>query len=736
MSKTSINKETRQHKKVISTEPTQTTKERQSEIDSTQVSKPSILSVMKYAFKNFNTIRAIQARDKARIPIFLANIEIGKLTVDNPIYRQRVDEYNQAVIEYYKGKFLSTQASRKHDKKLWKKAFTGFKKGTKIGKNLLDALKQGSTDPLYSEQIAIESNGTEIKFADGVPLVPEVTPIIILQGSDYEMGYQYAQQLIQVFGSWILENETGRSFSDKQKNCMHLWEAEHRKYTPWLTEFINGWVKGANDSGVPISYEDVLFLWVGDREPAKDFLSQEGLPEIPPLACSGMAAWGRATPDGKLVTGTSGDHDLSYQVIIVAFPNDGNAFIYSAFGATGAIAGAGTMWFFGHPAMNSKGLVYVHHGGGPKFLEPKKYWGYGVRRAASVIHILRCADSAKEAFNMEMAMPIGDIGNGDQATVGGFYVDDNYGYIIEGKKDPLAIRETGLMGETDFLYANNSAIHPDAVKSEWMSSTKNQWIWDSHGGWRPKNPVGMTKSLGLFFRWASGRLSTSDMMTRGMMMGYTNSCERNKYMFEMLDRAKGQINIEYLKMMYLKGGKLPEGNWKEIVKRYKKTGDWGQISTGHASNALVAVTKPSEGLFCLFTGPAKRGLTPLLPGSILPIYSETNAFWEIILSSNPAGVTAYAKERAKENINQAINEFNKLKTGSAAYNNLIEVLETAQSELKAGVAHEKSAEKTVDNESLYNWARATRSYTRSQVRARQVYNALVPPPDNPVRPNT
>ncbi|MGW8181631.1 MAG: hypothetical protein ACWGQW_23115, partial [bacterium] len=368
-----------------------------------------------------------------------------------------------------------------------------------------------------------------------------------------------------------------------------------------------GWVQGALDIGVSMSYDDVMYLWVGDTPPASDFLSQDGLPEIPPIACSGMAAWGRATEDGKLVTGSSGDHDLSYQVVIMAYPDDGNAFLYSSFGATGAIAGGGDMWFFGHPAMNSKGVAYVHHGGGPKFLEPKKYWSYGVRRAASVIHILRYADTAKQALDFEMNMPIGDVGRGDQATVGGFYADDNYGYVIESRKEPVAIREAGLMGETDFLYANNSVVHPDAINSEWMSSSKDSWVHDPHGGWKPKNPTGMTKSLGLFLQWASGRLSTSDMMIRGMMMSYDNSAKRNLFMYNMLDAGKGKVNQEYMKMMYRKGGKLPEGSFDKIVKEYKKTGNWGEISTAHASNAITTVMKPSEGLFSLCTGPAKAG---------------------------------------------------------------------------------------------------------------------------------
>ena len=657
-------------------------------------------------------------------------MEIGKLDNTSPIYNQRADEYNQAVIAYYKGKFLSTEASKKRDRKLWKVAFQSFKEANWIGNKLYHALINGSSKPIHISQVVFGKNGTELKFADGVPLIPEVTPIIILKGSDYQMGYQYAQQLVQVFGAWILQNKAHKSFSNQQKNHLKLWEDEHRKYTPWLLDFVKGWVQGANEVGVEMSYEDVLYLWVGDRAPSKDFLTQEGLPQIPPLACSGLAAWGHATPDGKLVTGSSGDHDLSYQVIIVAYPDDGNAFIYSAFGATGAIAGAGDLWFFGHPAMNSRGVAYVHHGGGPKFLEPKQYWGYGVRRAASVVHIMKFAYSAKDALEMELAMPIGDVGSGDQGTVGGFYADDNYGYVIEGRKDPVAIREAGLMGETDFLYANNSAIHPDVVKSEWMSKTKDQWIWDPHGGWKPKKAVGMTKSIGLFLQWASGRLSTNEVMLRGMMMGYANSCERNNYAFSKLDYAKGKIDPEYLKMMYRNGGILPEGSWRKIVKNYKKTGDWGKISIGHASNALIAIMKPSEGLFSLCTGPAKRGLSPLLPGSNLPIFNETNSFWEIKLSSSPSGVAEYAKKRAQEYIADALAVLTKLEATNSAYKSLKHLLNQAQSELKEGKAYEDSAEATVDNEALYNLAKATRSYTRAQVKAKQVFNALIPPPEN------
>ena len=45
----------------------------------------------------------------------------------------------------------------------------------------------------------------EIEFVDGAPMPPNVRPAIICSGSDYEMGYQYFNQLITIHGwEWWL----------------------------------------------------------------------------------------------------------------------------------------------------------------------------------------------------------------------------------------------------------------------------------------------------------------------------------------------------------------------------------------------------------------------------------------------------------------------------------------------------------------------------------------------------
>ena len=43
---------------------------------------------------------------------------------------------------------------------------------------------------------------TEVPYAGEVPLVPNVRPVIVLQGSDYDMGHQHAQQIVQIFGTY------------------------------------------------------------------------------------------------------------------------------------------------------------------------------------------------------------------------------------------------------------------------------------------------------------------------------------------------------------------------------------------------------------------------------------------------------------------------------------------------------------------------------------------------------
>jgi len=650
-----------------------------------------LLGLLRFAAKNARYFRAMRLKDRVRTALCLANIEIAKLDPSARAYAARVRELDAAVIALHQGKWHAT-AGR------WREAFRALRRARRLARALARRLRGRGRDEGDLEPERLESHGTEIDFAGDVPLVPSITPIIVLQGSDFEMGRQYAQQLVEIFGRWILERHAGTPLSAAELDELGRWEEQHRRHTPWLLELCRGWAAGAAEAGVPMSYAQVLDLWVGHRPPAADYLGGPGLPELPPLACSGVAAWGRATTDGRLVTGSTGDHDLSFQVTLVAFPERGNAFIYSPFGATGEIGGAGAIYFFGHPGINSKGLAYVHHGGGPKLLEPRRTWGYGIRRAASVIHALRFCDDAREAQRLESSWPIGDVGFGDQNTVGGFWADDHYGYVCESRREPLAIREAGMLGETDFLYANNSVAHPRAIESEWLAKDRELWTWDAHGGFRPKVATGMKKSLGLFLAFASGRLSTSELLGRGMRYAYTNSCARNRYLFHAMQARLGRVDVDAMKEVYRTGGTLPAGPWRRVVRDFTARGVWGDVSAAHASNAMTVVTKPGEGRYCLCTGPARRGLAPMMPNAALAIRGETNAFWEIRLGAEPAAMVREAAALARDLVARA-------GTG------LVE-LAPALAELAAGDA-------VALDGSVAALSRALRCYTRAQVRAQQ-----------------
>ena len=648
----------------------------------------------------------------------LVNVELGKLDPLDPLRIQRTREYNEAQALYYCGKWYAQRGMESGSKSDWATSKRYFKRASRLQKRLVGALKSRKKGRLLRKISPLERKGTEIPHYNEVPLVPSVTPVIVLQGTDREMGAQYAIQMAEIFGLWTLE-KCHYDFSAADLRELRRWEAEHRQHTPEIIEFCHGWVEGAKTLGVNLSYDEVLNLWVGHEPPATSPLNTDaGLPGLPPIACTSLATWGSASLDGKLVAGATGDHDLTYQATVVVYPETGNPFMHTVFGVYGTSPTVGPHWFFGHPGMNRAGVAYVHHGGGPKILEPRSTWGYGLRRTASVWHALRTVNSAAEARALEEAWPIGDIGKGDQATVGGFYADDNYGYVIESRKSPLAIREAGLMGERDFLYANNSAMHPEAIQSEWMQVKADDWHWDEEGGWRPKHPKGMTKSLGMLFKWFSGSMNMSTVVADGLMFAYWNSYNRNVFGRRMAEKLHGTFDEEVMQAFYRTGGSLPEGDWNKAVAEYKKTGEWGQISMAHSSNAFVAVMKPSENKFSLCTGPAERGVTPISPDLAISIHDETNAFWDLELAETPQEMAEKALRLATELIEDAEDALRQLPDEKTIQEQASEWLKDAELELK-------SANRPFRDQNQL--ALRIRQATRAQVRARQVIQLLNPP---------
>ncbi len=647
-----------------------------------------------------NELKAYLAMSPVKTEILRASLLIARLAPDAPLRDLRTFEVDEAMKFLHLARMTASKATRTRSKADWKKSKEYFASARRIALAVRTSLEKADSQPIAITACASGKIGDEIETADGIPLVPSIMPVVFLSGSDRELGSQYAVQICGIFGNWILERKAGRFYSETELGILAKWEAELAEHAPEIISFAEGMAEGARELGIQLSYQNALEIWTGALPPESDYLGAGGvrMSTVPPLACSGVAAWGKATADGKLVTGSAGDFDPTFTVTMVVWPQTGNPYIYTPFGATGDVPALGSVNMFGHPGMNIKGLAYVHHGGTPKMIEPKDSWGYGLRRAPAVMHILRFADTARQALHMELSFPIGDVGI-DSGTCGGFWADNNWGFVLESRTDPVLVREAGLMGESDFLYSANSALHPEAGRHGWLAREREKWNWDTNGGWLPRK-FSFYHKLGLV---------------------YYGSAQRCKAFFATLDENKGKLDFQTMVDCYRKGGTLPQGSWKAASKAWFRDGSWGRLSPGNASNGILAFTKPSEGRYSVCIGQLEHGIAPTSPlfASINPVRGGTFAFWDLHLQVTPDESLKRAAFDAQSLAAKA-EEFLKIKGGtSPAMDRSSEYLREARTQLAEGFRRLRLALDSDGREKLALIASSTTSFLRSQVKSRQ-----------------
>jgi len=571
--------------------------------------------------------------------------------------------------------------------------------------------------------------GPEIEFVDGVPIFPWARPVVILQGSDFEMGYQYSQQLAQIFGAWILEL-LDCDFSDNQLRALKGYEWYIKKHAPEMIGFFEGMVAGAENRGVPLTYEQVLAQFClgvhkdGYLETPAD---QAGYPEELEKAqlsfrgpiekksqentqskCGSVAAWGTATKDGKVITSGSSDGDDHFNVTIICFPEDGNAYIHTPYYAVGPWISAG-----GHSGMNDKGLVYVHHGVTQTAQEQGKKPRFGIQSDIAIRHTLRYASNAEEAVKMTLSYETtGDFAGGGYYGTGGFWVDkDGSAFVIERSDDPAIIRKPGDCGEKDFMYATNTLL------SKELGGEGQEYI--EHGGWLKE-----------------GTVPCRDF-----------SVSRNLYVYNLFSDYHGQIDLEFMKMVWrFRSGPLPvEAHpdvWEKKAMDHYAKGDCEWWTTlGHVTNAYVTITIPEDKLYLLSTTYAAKQPTLSHPkgfhGARWLAYA-TRAFFRLKLAASPAEVMQAAKYQAEIDLFLAERELRKLDYQNPAYAPLDDIFNQAIIEWTKGDFWRGPdsigftlTKKPSKEEGIYYWAKATRAFVRCQLLARKVYNALIPPPTRP-----
>jgi hypothetical protein len=539
----------------------------------------------------------------------------------------------------------------------------------------------------------------EISFRGEVPLPPNVRPVIIVKGSDYDMGYQYYQQLVQIFGKWVASHHregyvtsgikrfTGpcvmyelkhKEFNDDEVTTLKKWEAQFIKHTPEMIDLYKGMAAGATDAGIPLSYLDVLAHFTGYSSP----FSSVGC-EAPPVgACSGFASWGSTTKAGNLICASNGDDQENYfSTTIIAFPETGNNFIYSPYD----VVAFG--WSPCHPGMNNKGLAYVHHGGGTHGNEQLGS-GIGIPRGVAVLHTLRFANNASEALNMQLAYPRG-------IKAGGIWADvEGNAFCIECR-DPEVVRRPGYLEENDFIFATNNCVSKElGCEGE---------VYVPHAGWL--GPHSMSIS----------------------------SIPRNLEMWNMLHHYQGKVDLEFAKMIYRFSGEAPDyPTLEEASAAYLSTmgKGWDQ-KICNLLNSVVGIMLPdngNDGLYHVSTGCAARVAYPLipLPDGLSYNIDATYSFYQLKLDSDPEQVVMSARTQAQYDLyytNVELRKLNYLNDGYAALDRLFNqaVTEWFSGEYYLSLV---ISDMTTGHESIYYYAKALRAFTRCQALGRQVYNAF------------
>ena len=506
-------------------------------------------------------------------------------------------------------------------------------------------------------------------------LPPSILPIVILQGSDYEMGAQYGRQAAAYIqttreAKWA---SALREFSrDDIERALQANQHYIKKFTPEWIEFMRGMADGSTTAGYPLTYRDVLLMNMTLPKPETSHFPEgaEGA-SLPPKRCSVCSAWDSATADGRLIgIDTLDSPEMMTAVLIAAFPDRGNAYL------CGADAGE----IGDHFLMNDRGLFLGNSGGGGSPRDEDN--DYGLCWACSLPYLVRFCDTAVEARDRLLNWHINIPEN--------FHLVDVHGqaFVVEKTAALQCVRKPGDFGERDFLFSTNNYL------CEKMRVTKKGDFVGGHGGY------------GAY------------------------AAPRNKMIWDLLHNYHGRIDLDFAKMILRFPGEAPpyppENGWDAMFCR--------------PSNLWTAVVRPhdgDEGIAHICTGPVGRVLHASLAsdGSVMrPTYhyaAGTHTFYRLRLAAGPDALAAAALTAAEEEIAAAYEKLMFLNFRDTGYTGLSALYGKAVEESQLARNRLHQARLAAGGRALALYARSASLATRCQAHARQVFEALVPPPTSP-----
>lgn len=506
-------------------------------------------------------------------------------------------------------------------------------------------------------------------------LPPDILPVVILKGSDYEMGYQYGRQAGKYIVKVVESYWSGALLRYSREQVMRALKANQhyiKEYAPECIDIMRGIADGATAAGFNIQYRDVVLINCTLPKPETSTFPEEAEKDtLPPKKCSVCSAWGSTTKDGELIgLDTLDGGEAYYGVLIIAYPESGNNFM------TGAQAGS----IGSHFLMNNKGLFIGNSGGGgsPRDIDAN----YGISWFCGLPHMARFSNNAVEARDMITKWQI------DIAENFHFVDVEGNAFIVEKTSAIQAVRKPGDFGEKDFLFSTNNYL------CEPMKVTKKGDFIKEHGGY------------GAY------------------------AAPRNKVFWDMLNNYQGNVDVEFMKMILRFPGNPPP---------YPPGGGWDAVIC-RPSNSWVSVLIPDDGnkgIAHICTGPAGRVIHSSRSASgrtmrtnyLIP--EGTHTFFTIKLAENPGAVIRDSRRNTRNDIASAYEKIMGMNYTDTGYNALNRIYNIAVSEYYEGNSFSHKAVLADGNEALEYFSKAATSYTRAQVHAMQVYEAVSPAPTSP-----
>lgn len=534
-------------------------------------------------------------------------------------------------------------------------------------------------------------------------LPPSIMPVIILEGSDYEIGYQYVEQTAELFDASLLAGwQKMGGFTDDEILALKAYQWYIQEQTPEAIDTLRGMADGATDAGVALSYTEVLAAHLGGRFGMPTFPGTEppgsGDDTLPPSCCH-WAAWGDTTADGNLICGNSDDWAFGNYVVNVVFPDDGNSYMN--------MSQPLSLLRMGWSCMSNSGVwMGLSAGESVRFGQDYVRTGYDVHGVGLDQHIMRFCDTAEEAKDMMLTFGHSSSWNRTIADTGGD------AYVMEIGASFTEVRSPGDFGEDDFIYATNNHFTAEggAANLGGMPGT-----FTEHGGWRLDLPPGDADAGG----FADVQLS---------------SVARNLTIYNMLHNYDGDVDADFGKMMYRFSGEQPDDPFDILEFRANEAEGWETL--GHLANCQVAVALPDDGdngLMYICTGPPGRVAYPFCPGMTDPWFQidGTHSFYELTLAPGAADLVTNAKNTARDYIHAAYQELMWVNYGDVGFEGLDELYSLAGTEYYEGANWANKARFAGGSEAMLYYAQAATSFTKAQAHAKEIYNALVPPAVTP-----